>query len=122
MNPIDHVTHPHNKAAWSLPKQVRLQPATSSILSSHPFPKCTFFDEFYHIFCFKLKLSLCTARFSPCHQHCQVSHGAHHTAISADVLCERFNWFCLFYAVGIREKEQQPTAQRLLPLPKRHLD
>lgn len=74
-----------------------------SILSSHPFPK-DFLDEFYWYFCFMPKLSLCTARFSPCHEHCQVSHGAHHTAMSADALCETSNWFCLFYAVRITEK------------------
>lgn len=122
MNPIDHVKHPDNKDTWPLPKQVRLQPAISSILSSHPFPKGIFLINFARFFFFKLKLSVCTARFSPCCEHCQISHGTHHTAISADVLHERSNWFCLFYAVRITAKEQQPTAQCSLPLPKRHLD
>lgn len=92
-----------------------------SILSSHPFPK-----DFLMNF---------TGIFASCQSWFFVLPGSHHamsiaksamgltTQQSLLRLCVRhLIGFAYFMLWELQKKKQQPTAQCLLPLPKRHLD
>lgn len=122
VNLVDHMKLPDSKAAWSFTKVSQIS-VSSLIQSLHPSIQQEYLqDENYHFFSFNLKLHLSTDRSSPSKQHRQVSCRAHNTAVTADILHERSNWFQLFHAVELQKEYDSPLLSVCLPLPKRHLD